>query len=238
MMKGLFFRELYLGRKSYISITAIAFIMMLMGILIRLSMRIGNLAKLDPEAFAETDNVTSFLSVLTSVICFMLCFGSIDVAAIDFKSKWMPFQYSSPVKEEKLVLVKYLTLVFTAIAALIPSLINAAVIGELSDRPLSSETVSVIIVIMSAVLCFTTFGLTLTFLFRSFEKVLVAFLVLFFAAFFLFVPTIVKFADSDTTIEEITRKAVDYAPYAVLIAIAVLAAGYFICVKLLKRRMN
>ncbi|MBO5266614.1 MAG: hypothetical protein J6B08_04875, partial [Ruminiclostridium sp.] len=65
-MKGLIFRELYLGRKNMLVVAAVSFVFGIIGILIRLSMNIGNLALLSEETLTELDlNTYMIFSVMT-----------------------------------------------------------------------------------------------------------------------------------------------------------------------------
>lgn len=242
-MKGLIFRELYLGRKRYATILAIWSIMFVLGILVRLSMNIGNLAMLPKEAFVQTDNVTyCIFTFLTPILTFMINSVSVETAGADLKSGWMRFQYSTPVREERYVLSKYIIILSATVLAFIPNVINAIVIGKLSGRPFSFEVFSVIVMEASVILCGTVIILLLTYCFHSMDKAMIVLIIFGIALYFLGVYLIDRYADAvsemsfDTILGYLTGFCKKAAPIAPAADIAVIAVCYFLTVMTLKRR--
>ena len=244
-MKGLIFRELYLAKNNTLTVVCISFAMGIIGILVRLSMKIGNLAKLPEETFTELDLTTYvvFSLVTGSLLLFCNSIGA-EVAGYDYRSKWMNFQYSAPIKEEKYVLVKYLIMFVTTAAAFVPALINAAIIGALSERSLDIKIVAVIAVIACLTIILTVLQTVLTNLLHSFEKAMYMYIGLGIAAYFGFVINIDKITDlpESDSLSAMTEMMFSfcekYMMTAVIATVVFMIAGYFLTVVFMKRRLK
>lgn len=242
-MKGLIYREIYLSRKGCILTFSIAMFMMITGILIRLSMKIGNLANLSSDSFEATDMMTYFMfSFFVPFLFFLLSSNGTEILSTDYKTKYMLFQYSMPVKEEKIVLAKYITIIGYTVVAFIPSFINAITIGELSDRPLSKEVICMIFMIMCGSMCFTLITMTLIFLLHSIESAVIVFVIMFIGGYMWFCFSLDSNNLETLGIKQMEEIIVDfcvkYLSVALIITSVLIVATYFINVKLLKRRLK
>ena len=246
-MKGLIFRELYLGKNNTLVVLCISFVMGIIGILVRLSMKIGNLTMLPEETLAEIDLSTYLIFSLTICTMLLMCNSMVaEVAGYDHRSKWMNFQYSAPINEEKYVFVKYLVMLATTAAAFVPSLINAVIIGALSNRPLDFGIISVITVIACFTIIFTVFQTALIYLFHSVEKAMYVFISLVIAAFLILGINIAEIKDLYEHEVDILRYLTDimfsfcekYMLAAVIAAVVFIIAGYFLTVAFMKRRLK
>ena len=84
-IKGLLFRELYMGRNTYISITAIFFGIMLLCVLVLLSLDFGNLSKLPADVIDSARSTIRSVSIyVPAAIFFMNTSVVVDTAAEDY----------------------------------------------------------------------------------------------------------------------------------------------------------
>ena len=237
-MKGLIYRELYLGRKNYLLHSAVFVFMFVISVLVYLSMEYGNLARLPEEELADSKRIINFIfSAVIPAILFMLSFITTDVAGSDFKSRWMLFQYTTPVKEEKYILAKYIIMLGSGAAAFVLSLLNAEILSLLSGTQPEKTTYSAIVLIMSAVLSSASIVLTFTNWLRSYEKAMILYTFTVFAVYIAVVITAVfKNLTSDMLSDTLKELCIKAAPLSVFVMLAVMAVTYFLNVKLLKRR--
>lgn len=242
-MKGLIFRELYLGRKNMLVVAAVSFVFGIIGILIRLSMNIGNLSLLSEETLTELDlNTYMIFSVMTGALLLMISTVISEVSGMDYKAKWMGFQYTTPVTEEKYMLAKYLLMLALTAAAAVPAFINAAIIGALSGRPLDMNITSVLVMISCVTVLLNVLQTALTHLLHSFEKAMYVYIVLGIAAYMLFVVkldsmNIVSESDSLASLSnEVFGFCREYMGIAVIATAVLVITGYFLTTAFMKRR--
>ncbi len=167
-LKGLIFRELYLGRRTYIAVTSIFLGIVALIFLVLLSMECGNLAKL-PEDVLESAKGTIRIAAMfvPAAIFFMNTSVVVDMAPADLDDKWTRFLYSSPVSEARYLGVKYGVMFFTAVIGYAFSALLAFVFGNIMGESAAVTDFAVISVIMLLVVLFATVISVLAFLFKS-----------------------------------------------------------------------
>jgi len=255
-MKGLIYRELYLSKKSYIWGFLDFLIIFVMGMLVRLSVECGNIAKLetlDRDIFTSVDILTYYIFLyLPSAVIFFTMMTEHGIIIADLKSKWNMFSYTLPVSEEKTSLVKYIILVSSMIFGFIFSILNALIICNISNRNFNSGIVKNILIIMTYLLIIQSLNIPLLIKLKSKVKSEIFFMLCFGVIIFTVGKVIVenfieKLRDynvsEDETFEFINdflQKIIDFRDkvflFVPIVIIGILALGYFATVKILKGR--
>ena len=94
-MKGLIYRDLYIQRKNIIISISMYLLVGMIFVLIDLSCKFGNLAKMDD---LNIDGVSKFFPMMCSACLLAGCGTSL---ADDVKSKWLTYSYTLPVSPKK-----------------------------------------------------------------------------------------------------------------------------------------
>lgn len=140
-MGSLIYRELYIGRKFYITNILVVLLFILMCSLVRLSMLYGNLAHLDNETFELIDTITYY--AFTYIVAYG-AFSILDdpgVILSDYRSNWRIFSYSLPVSPAKRVLVKYIIKLGAFCTAMLLSIINGCIIAAFAGRDFGTDQI-------------------------------------------------------------------------------------------------
>lgn len=137
-MKGLVYREFFLSRKIIILEYMFAFMVIAMGILTRISMLYGNMARLDRETLDSAGNFTYYFFLYIPVII-MSCplFSVIRSTVTDFNGKWMEMQYTFPVEESGWVIAKWIKNAIISVVAFVTGIVNACIIKSIAEQRLS-----------------------------------------------------------------------------------------------------
>ncbi len=155
-MKGLVFKEFYLSRKNIILITFFWFLFVMVGILLRLSILYGNLAKLNNEDYADSELMLYFGFLYLPVVLIM-SLNQVLLQNIysDYSTKWTQFGYTLPVSEYRYVGSKFMVTGIISCTGFLLSLVNAAAMCILWDRKLDAELVlSLLSVVMFIIIAF------------------------------------------------------------------------------------
>lgn len=240
-MKGLVYRELYLARKSILSVVGVFFVLMIMGLLIQMSFSYGNLAKLPADEIGDIRGSIYYLFIIVPCACLFVPLGAItEVLMRDYASRWMPFQYSTPIKPEKYVFVK--TAIATAIllCGFVLSSLGAVVVSASSGRALTYENFSFIPWIMAlAAVMFTVITL-LTARFRNIRIALIVFLIPFYFIFMFanldFIDELVNMDTAEQMFEMAAQKCASTAPAAYIITIVCVILFQVILTSIYKKR--
>lgn len=257
-LKGLVFRELYLGRKSYLLLSAIWLFMIVIGIMIQLSILYGNLSKQLAEELAET--VPIMLAIFTYIPAALIMFAAslnLEVIFSDYFVKWNVFSVTTPVGERKYVGVKYLIKISMLIVAFGLSVLNAAVLSSLAGKTLDGRTVTIMLWMMLVISIVGVVQGQLAYKYRDkskTEKMTILYFIILYA-FFMSIFLISFFAfknanpgiDGDMYLDAFAGQLeADFrcliggffaaAPFLPIAVITVLAIGYCLDVKAMKRR--
>lgn len=167
-MKNLIMREFYLGRKSIriCFITILVFI--LIGNLVLLSARCGNIAK-----YVSTENLDMIFPYVRLGLAFMVFFACMDVSGIirvifsDYSAGFNKYLNTTPLKMVKFIGAKYISMFILFVCGMLLGFINLFISNAVSHTTLSKGDIAVI-----AFLCgiFLIAELLAAFLFIRFRK--------------------------------------------------------------------
>ncbi len=237
--RGLFFREIYLARNTFISLYSIWAGFLIFCILICMSMDFGNLAKLSEESLNGLKASTSMFPYSLSVILFLAVNYHIDVCNFDFKTKWRCYQYSTPVSEWKFIGIKFIITSVATVLGLILSIASAFLMSKVIKNPVTKKTIAIIFIVMTTVVLLSMIMLISSYIFRSTAMGGVVMLIIGILSYvFLAVPIFDKMADNSG--KEITKTinnfCIDFMPFAIPSVILILGLSYIAIVFLAKRR--
>lgn len=254
-MRGLIYRELYLARKNYIFGMVSYLMFLLFGVLVRISMLHGNLAKLSEDTYNSVDKSTYYIfTFLPALLLFFALMGEGGVIVSDYKSKWNLYSYTLPVSEKKQAAVKYCIKAAAMFISLLLSIINAAVIGALCGKGLDIRMIKYILVIMFVVTVISCAATPMYVKYRSSNAVTLRIIGVCIALYAIVIVSIIKYMqsfmnnhsdmDPDAVMElfvhdffESACKFKDmFVAVIPVIIVAAFALGFYFTVRLLKRR--
>lgn len=138
-MNGLFYKELYMGRRSYLAFLALALVFAVLGMLVFLSMVCGNLRFLPEE---DPGQVCFMAEVFTYVPFTLMLFaagGSCQSVYCDYACGWMRYSYTLPLKPEKAVGMRYLAVLLILAASFVFGSVSAAAVRALAGYVLGGR---------------------------------------------------------------------------------------------------
>lgn len=242
-MKGLIFRELYLTRKTYISALVTYALIMILCVLLNLSCSFGNLKDIIAAADdpASMLNTLFYVSVITpSAVLYIMSAANFELVDKDVASKWLTFQYSTPVSEKKYAFVKVLIIFFSVAMAFILSLATAALFCGLYGRSLERELLGIITVLAPVTAMLSAALITLTLLLRSSTSASITVLAVVLAICYPFFMKLIIMSDNGTEISLMPylSKAADFIPAYPMLMLIILALGQLCIMAVLNRREN
>lgn len=235
-IKGLLFRELYLGRNTFVSVLLVGIFGGIAVTLIVLSAMYGNLAaETSPEEIPDMASMA--LTIVSGTFTLMAGLSS-ETAIHDLSNKWLWFLYSSPVNEKKFIGVKFVIMIALVLIAVILTTIVGVIISAVTGIAYTASTLSGVVCVMSLVVVIDVIFMVLTYFFKSMNTALIWFGIglvplgvgIIFAALSLCGGNIRKLEEGLGQLITIS------APFAPIVAAVALVIGYFACVKLLQRR--
>lgn len=238
-LKGLFFRELYLSRKSYISFALIILLYSVISSLVLLSLKIGNLSLLE-DAEEMREEMYLMLTYVTSAFCGFFSMTVIDVIHVDMNTKWLGFIYASPIKEEKYMAIKFALMLIFNLVNIAFSVIIGLIFFGIEGASFTYENFAVIMCITAVMDIGISYFAVLSVAFKDMNTastVFVATFMIFFISFIIFFITNFSSKLSAEKVEAfIMSVCLKTAPFTPFIIIAAFLIGYFISVKFVKRR--
>lgn len=240
-LKGLFYREFYLGRKSYLAFGLVSAIMALMFSLILLSFKSGNLALLENAEESRKD-LEQMMMYFITVICSFVSYVGVDTIHLDFNNKWSGFAFASPIKEEVYVGIKYIIMLALNILGLIFGVLCGVVFCTIQGIEFTFNNLAVItwidtVVIVGGV-CFMVFA----YLFRDMTKAAIAFSVLFLVFLVSLMIFYLNNSNGKVKLPELLSGVFEglnsYVFLTPVIIIGAVFLGFLISVRLFKRRYN
>lgn len=154
-MKGLIYKELFLGKKSYISFMGIAAGLMLLGILVGASTRWGNLH--EPVQEGSDEIVSYFQAFVYFTYAVLLCMFSEGLFSVhrDRSCHWNILEYTMPVSAGKQMAVRYLTNAIVMGCGFLIGLVNACLMGLLFGQSITGVMMkNLLIMFLVALLVF------------------------------------------------------------------------------------
>lgn len=237
--KGLFFREIYLAKNTFISLYSIWAGFVIVCILVYMSMDFGNLAKLSSDSLEVLQKSVSLFTYMPSFVLFLAVNYNIDVCNFDFKIKWRQYQHSTPISEWQFIGVKFITTSVTVIIGLILSVGNAFLMSIFSKKAVTKETIAIIFLIMALTVLLSMIMLVSSYIFYSTAVGGVVILIIgIFSYIFFAVPIFDKMSDNSSkeVVKTINNLCIDFMPFAVPSVVLLLGISYIVIVFLLKRR--
>lgn len=144
-MRGLIYKELFLGKKNYIGFLAVALGLALLGVLVGLGIRYGNIQDL------EAEEVTRFFQMFVYFTYVILLFSIAEnCSAIerDRVKGWRRLEYTMPVTAKKQMAVRYLTAGIVLITGFVLGLINGGVMALVFRRTLTTTIFKNMVIIL------------------------------------------------------------------------------------------
>ncbi|MBO5166589.1 MAG: ABC-2 transporter permease [Lachnospiraceae bacterium] len=249
-MKGLLYKEFFLGRKNYLAFLALFFVFALLGALVCLSMICGNLQSLPVE---DPESVKTFALIFTYApyaLLLAVIFDGAQSVYRDHSCGFMKFTYTLPVKTEVAVGVCYLTELIFLGAGLVLGIINAGIISVLTETAFSAGTVKNMFVILLCAVFVYAWELPLAYRLKN-QKTVSAVMVAFCVVVYLvtgavFISGMKKFeaimegGADEAYLQMILEKYAEIRdaafPFVPFLIAAVLALSFFLSVKICKRR--
>ncbi|MDE6781473.1 MAG: hypothetical protein K2J40_08450 [Ruminococcus sp.] len=168
MRKGLIYREVYLNRKRYIVGIVVYIAMLFIGILIRMSMRFGNLANVDEEVFNGMDIVTYYMFTLATPLILILSFSETpEIIVSDNASGWSKFSYTFPITSKEMALHKTCMTMGGYLISVVISIINFLICCPLCDRKFDVFNFKIMTILMFVTCLSTALEQILTYKFKN-----------------------------------------------------------------------
>lgn len=144
-MKGLIYKELFLGKKTYLGLLAVALGLALLGILVGLGIRYGNIQDM------AADEVTSMFQMFVYFTYGILLFTiGEDFFAIerDKVKGWRKLEYTMPVTAKKQMAARYLTAGIVLIGCFVLGLVNAGAMALMFRRTFTATMFKNMVIIL------------------------------------------------------------------------------------------
>lgn len=170
-MKGLIYKELFLGRKSYLSFLGIVAGLMLLGILVGAATRWGNLQEV------ELKEINGYFQIFVyATFAAALCMFSEELFSVhrDRVCHWNVLEYTMPLPAWKQMAVRYLTSVMVLGSCFLLGLINAGIMMILFKQSLTGVMVKNLLIMLLVTFLLFCVGMPLfqRFSFRTIVNVL------------------------------------------------------------------
>lgn len=241
-MKGLFYRELYLTRKTYLSAVCVYVLITVLCVLINLSISFGNLRYLiAADNKATLDSLFYISVIIPSAVLYLMSSANFELIDKDITSKWLLFQYSTPVSEKKYAFVKIMIIFCTISFSFIMSMANAALFCALYGRSLERELLGLLLVLMPVTALGALLLISLTIFLKSSTTAAILIIIAAFAAAYPFMmKLIIASSDNseDFTLMPFLENIARFIPAYPVITLFILAAGQLVITAILKKREN
>lgn len=173
-MKGLLYREIYLGRKRYLIMGMLTFIISVIGILIRISMIHGNMALLDAETYNSVNNTTYyFFTFIPFVILLSSIFASVEVICDDYKYKWNVYCRTTRIKCLKWVMIKCTLAGVISVISFLYGIMYCYLISFIAKRKVPLVIYRYYVVILAVFLVVNSIAMMLAYKYKSINNVVI-----------------------------------------------------------------
>lgn len=242
-MKGLFFRELYLTKKTYISALEAYIVITVLCVLINLSMSFGNLRDIiAAENERTTENILFYVSVICpSMVLYIMSAANFELVDKDITSKWLLFQYSTPVSEKKYAFVKIMIIFCTIVFSFAMSMANTALFCALYGRSPERELLGMILALMPIAALGAVALISLSLLMRSSTAAVITILIVVFVITYPFMMELIIASEEgaeDFSLMPFLDKVSKFIPAYPVLTLIILGLGQLIITAVLKRREN
>ena len=167
-------------------------------------------------------------------------YGILDAVSADFNTKWNGYMFSTPVKAEKFIGIKFGIITCFTIFSVIMSILSAFTFATVAGKPITSDDISIIMCIVA--LCDFAFVFYIVLAYAlGMNKATSVFSFAVVACILGALFSFLKFADEHMVVDNpfellILENARMIAPFTPVIIIATIIIGYILCVKFSKRR--
>ncbi|MBR6665428.1 MAG: ABC-2 transporter permease [Lachnospiraceae bacterium] len=144
-MKGLIYKELFLGKKTYLGLLAVALGLAILGILVSLGIRYGNIQ--DMAADEVTRMFYIFVYATYGIILFTVVEGFFAIER-DKVAGWRRLEYTMPITAKKQIGAWYLTSGILLVVSFLLGLINGGVMALMFRRTLTATMFKNMVIIL------------------------------------------------------------------------------------------
>lgn len=237
-IKSLVYKEFYMTRKTLLISLFTFFIFAAMGILVEMSLQIGNLALLSDTIKSEIKDMTGLFVMVYPV--FAACLGAWTLSDASLKDEdcvWKRFRYTLPADHVDFALAKYMAFLLTIIPEIVLSFAYMAVVCHVMGVRFSRLHLAYILAIIALTTLIAIVNQVGILLFHTKDKAS-----LFLFAVLAFIAIIVVLMNR-TGDEAMTKAVVDdilirLSPWMPVVTAAAMVIGCAVSAMLLKRREN
>lgn len=257
-MIGLLYRELYLQRKSIITLISIYFMFIGLLLLVYLSLQYGNLHMLygAEDRTLMTETLYSIITYFPAFLIMLMPAENFEIIASDFRVGWMRFQYCLPYTPAQYAAVKIILIAAELLLGLMLCLGNTYLSSLIFHTQPNFSSILVLILALLALCCtLCMLFVLLTLKMRSENANVVAivsvtlYIVLILATALMPDSAWLKLelfltdnGKTELTIANIVNKVTEYRttllPWCICITAGVLFSGFFAMTALFRRREN
>ncbi|MDE5854802.1 MAG: hypothetical protein K2H19_07050, partial [Ruminococcus sp.] len=145
-IKSLIYRELVIAKKFYITFFLVIIFFMVMGWLIALSAKIGNIAEMMtevPEFSSMFDIIIYYIfNYFTAFVCGAIINDN-GVILSDIKSNWRTFSFTLPATEKEKSMAKLIIKLCGTVSALLICVFNGLVLSGITGAEFELKNISI-----------------------------------------------------------------------------------------------
>ncbi len=181
-MKGLIYKEFYLGKRNLIAFGIVTIMFAVLGIFVCFSMEFGNLHKL-----ADGEGMRNYYAQIFFYVPYLILLLStescINSIFRDYSINWMDYSYTLPISGKKTIGAKYISCGIISFSALIIAVLYSAIIAALSGVAYSFKILKIQLVIFVVACVVNAMLIALAYLVRN-KKCMTVIEVIFFAVIY------------------------------------------------------
>lgn len=148
-MKGLIYKELFLGKKTYIGFLAVALGLAILGILVSLGIRYGNIQDMAADEVTRMFQMFVYFTYGSLLVTIGEDFFAIER---DKVKGWRKLEYTMPVTAKKQMAARYLTAGIVLIGCFVLGLINGGVMALMFRRTFTNTMFKNMVIILLLVM--------------------------------------------------------------------------------------
>ena len=246
-MKGLLFREFYLGRKYYMMSLLMFLLVMTISLLTNLSLICGNLSRLSEDSiFQVNENALTIMTILPCLVIFISFCTDGGVTFSDYNTHWLKYCGTTPMSERKIVTVKFTAKIISLVTAFILSLIYTVILGAITGDRFSFSAFKNLFIIFTFAVVFSSIFIMLSIDCKdknAVTKRLVAIFAALYVPTMIYVITLMNNSAEEDIFQGVVMPAVDKIknilfPLSPVIITVSVAVCYAMSIRFLKRREN
>lgn len=181
-MKGLIYKEFYLGKKNFLTFGIVTIMFAVLGVLVCLSMDFGNLHNL-----ADGDGMRSYYAQIffyaPYIILLLSTEACINSVFRDYSISWMDYSYTLPLSGKKTIGAKYISCGVISLIALLFGILYSTLIAALSGVAYSFKVLKIQLIMFVVACVVNAMMLAFAYLVRT-KKRMTTMEVIFFAVIY------------------------------------------------------